>query len=73
MKEDTKRLCVRVKRSLETCLEQLHAIHNEAYSRCDTEAMSASYPAWEGVKTLLESMPTRIKKTTLKKVHKHLP
>lgn len=72
MKEPTRRRLMQVKRSLEKCLDELHGIHNDAYSQCDTETMIASYPAWEGVKNLLEALPAKIRKATVKKVNRHL-
>jgi len=72
MTETTKRRLMAVKRTLEKCLNYLHGIHNDAYSMCDTETMCASYPAWEGVKNLLDALPAKIRKSTVLKVNRHL-
>lgn len=72
MKESTQRRLMQVKRSLEKCLDDLHGIHNDAYSMGDTETMCASHPAWEGVKNLLDSLPAKIRKSTVNKVNRHL-
>lgn len=73
MKFDTERSIKRVKSTLEACLNELHGIHNDAYSRCDTEAMIATHPAWEGVKNLLAAMPQKVRAAKVRRVHKHLP
>lgn len=72
MTEITKRRLMAVKRTLEKCLDDLHGIHNDAYSMGDTETMCACHPAWEGVKNLLDALPSKIRKSTVKKVNRHL-
>lgn len=72
MNQQTRYRLMAVKRTLEKCLDDLHGIHNDAYSMGDTETMCASHPAWEGVKNLLDQLPAKIRKSTVKKVNRHL-
>lgn len=72
MKSETTRDLLRIRRALEQCVDELHLIHNSAYSRCDTMVMIASYPAWEGVKKVLDGMPQAVNRGTVKKTAKHI-